>query len=78
MAEELEEHENARSRSISTPRRHRGKSQSEDGRVRLQELNQELAEIKTAEEDGIAASSEKGCFYLRFCLPLPLPEKPLS
>ncbi|CAE7481458.1 unnamed protein product [Symbiodinium necroappetens] len=51
MAEELEEHENARSRSISTPRRHRGKSQSEDGRVRLQELNQELAEIKTAEEE---------------------------
>ncbi|CAE7727331.1 unnamed protein product [Symbiodinium sp. CCMP2456] len=51
MAEELEEHENARSRSISTPRRHRGKSQSEDGRMRLQELNQELAEIKTAEED---------------------------
>ncbi|CAE6972421.1 unnamed protein product [Symbiodinium sp. CCMP2592] len=51
MAEELEEHENVRSRSITTPRHRRGKSQSEDGRIQLQELNKELAEINTAAEE---------------------------
>ena len=68
MAEELEEQENVRSRSITTPPRRRGKSQSEDGRIRLQELNKELAEIKTAEEDGnptYSSLQSSVCLFVR-------------
>ena len=69
MAEELEEHEKETVNISGAPTGHgsligvqrtaasrrRGQSTSEDGRARLQELCQELADAKSAEEDG------KGC-----------------